>query len=589
MKKLYIFSLIGILMLGVFASCEDLDDSIGTDPYGGGKEPLGIKLLSQAPVPSSGVPGDTILFHAKGLSAWCNPSASRYDFKMYMGDEEVEIVDATDSTLLVKVPQEVSTGITYLVLQNQVFYGPTFTVNGNVSIDTNYGLYKNQKQFSGAIYDAMESKQRNQGGTFYIVGDFSYKINNSWTTCHGIGLVDGNGNITNATNNYFECLNGTVVQSSDGETTYPSSISLLSDNRMLVSGMFSNFYVPLTKNQQLQLGTTGNTVNADNICLLSPTALADTMQVTFSDSYTTSGTTVTYLPLPVSRFNGGFQQQVVRSFVVPASEAAKAESGADQQVIAVGNMTQYVATAWGTSYAGSQQVTTDVSGVVRMNLDGSLDDTYRPASLRLKGAQGGTIVDACVDEEGGIIVVGSFTSFDGVEARGIVRLDNMGRVDEAFMSNLQGGTNGKISSVNYNKVIKAIAIAGNFTQVGGHTTQYVALIGKDGKVDEKFMATGFEGGQPTFVSIVSQQKPKLVLSGTFTKYAGIHRPGFLILDKDGVATQRYNVSGTFNGTLHKVLETTTSLGGYGLLLLGDFTTFNSLTVNNAVMLQADFR
>ena len=581
MRKMNIWACLCLSLLWGFASCESLDDSIGSDPYGGGKEPLGIKLLSEAPVPSSGVPGDTILFHAKGLSAWCDPQAGRYDFRMFMGDEEAEIVSATDSTLQVKVPQEVSTGLTYLVLENQVFYGPMFTIDGNISIDRNYGLFKNQSQFSGAIYDAVESKQKNQGGTFYVVGDMSYKVNGSKTLCHGIGLIDRNGNITSQTNGYFESVNGSLVQSTDGTSAYPSSISLLKDNRMLVSGLFSNFYVPMTSQQNTQMGLS-NYINVNNMSLLTSTALADTLQLTFSDSYTTSGSTATSVPLPVASFNGGFREQVVRSFVVPTTDGG-------EKVIAVGNMTQYITTAWASAYANSVEQTSEIQSVCRLNMDGSLDASYRPASLSLAGPQGGTVSDACADEEGGVVIVGSFTSFDGIKAQGIVRLDAAGRVDESFMANLQGGVNGSVSCINYNTDIHAMVIAGNFTQVGNHSTQYLGIIRQDGSIDTSFSSKGFEGGQPTFATIVSKQKTKVVASGTFSQYAGVHRKGFLILDCDGVATQQYNVSGTFTGELHKVVETETSLGDYGLLLLGDFNMFNNETVNNAVMLQADFR
>ena len=46
------------------AACDSLDDSITDDPYGGGREPIGIKLLAEAPMPEKGYPGDTIVFKA---------------------------------------------------------------------------------------------------------------------------------------------------------------------------------------------------------------------------------------------------------------------------------------------------------------------------------------------------------------------------------------------------------------------------------------------------------------------------------------------------------------------------------------------
>lgn len=45
-------------------------------------------------------------------------------------------------------------------------------------------------------------------------------------------------------------------------------------------------------------------------------------------------------------------------------------------------------------------------------------------------------------------------------------------------------------------------------------------------------------------------KPHLVISGTFNKYAGITRQGFLILDMKGNAIQEFNVPGRFYGELY---------------------------------------
>lgn len=556
-------------------SCESLDDSIGTDPYGGGREPLGIKLLSEAPVPASGVPGDTVVFKAEGLSKWCNPASGRYDFTMYMGEEPAEIITATDTTLTVRVPQELSTGITYLVLQNQVFYGPTFTVNGNLSVDKEFGLYKDQTQFSGAIYDAVESKQKGQGNTFYLVGDINYMIDKG-NLCRGIALLNSNGNLTTSTNNYFKSVRGTIISALDVNKAYLRSVSLTHDNRMMVSGVFSNFYSAFTNDQKKYLKNT-TYLYTNNMTMLAANALVDTVQSVFSEGYTGSK----YIPLPVPSFNGGFKQEVLRSFVT------KAEKASDQKVIAVGNFNQYTTTDYQTSYYSSDEKLTTVSGVCRMNLDGSLDTSYRPAASH-PGANG-SITDAYLDEDNGVVLIGNFTAFDGKAANGVVRLDADGNVDDAYMSHIRNGFNGTITKVRYNEDTHSAIFVGRFTAVGNHHTQYIAKVGKDGVIDEGFKVEGFEGGVPTFGCIVSRQLPKVIVAGTFTTFKGVHRRGFLVLDMDGKVTQKFNVPGAFEGEIYQVRETETSLGEYGLLLLGDFTKFNGETVNNAVMLQADFQ
>lgn len=571
MKRIFLAM---ISLTAVLCSCEELDDSIGSDPYGGGKQPLGIKLLSEAPVPASGVPGDTILFKAKGLLNWCDPATGRYDFTMYMGEEPAEIVAATDTTLLVKVPQELSTGITYLVLQNQVFYGPTFTVNGNLSIDKEFGLYKDQSQFTGAIYDAVESRQKNQGGTFYLVGDLRCSVEKN--LCYSIALLDVNGNITTQRNSYFNTLKGSTYSYFDGGSTpYARSISLLKDNRMLVSGSLSNMYIPLSTNQR-KITDTNNILYVNNMAMLATDACLDTLQRVFSESYNGS----TNVPVPVPRFNGGFKQEVLKSFV---THAASVEN---QKVIAIGNFTQYTTTVYESSYASSNEVNSKVGSVCQLNLDGSLDTSYRPMATH-SGANG-NIVDGYLDEDNGLVLIGNFTNFDGVATNGIVRLDADGNVDTQYMANVGSGFDGSVTKVRYNEATQSAIFVGRFTAVSGHATQYVVKISKDGKIDTHFKVAGFEGGVPTFGCIVSQQMPKVVVAGTFNIFKGVHRRGFLVLDLDGNVTQKFNVPGSFEGEIYQVKETVTSLGEYGLLLLGDFSKFNGETVNNAIILQADF-
>jgi len=573
-SNFFILLMAMVSLVMTLAGCESLDDSIGSDPYGGGKQPLGIKLLSDAPTPASGVPGDTIMFKANGLLKWCDPASGRYDFTMYMGEEPAEIVTATDTTLFVKVPQELSTGITFLVLQNQVFYGPTFTVNGNLSIDKEFGLYKNKTQFTGTIYDAVESNQKNQGGTFYLVGDLSCSVDKN--NCRSIALLDVNGNITTQKNSYFNNLRGSTYSLLDGGSSpYARSISLLKDNRMLVSGNLSNMYLPLSYDQ-MKITDTNNMLYINNMALLSTDACLDSLQMVFSESYNGSKNIL----VPVPSFNGGFKQEVLKSFVTHASTVG------EQKVIAVGNFTQYATTAYDNSYASSNEVISKVGCVCRLNLDGSMDTSYRPLSTH-SGANG-SIVDAYVDEDNGVVLIGSFTTFDGVPASGVVRLDANGNVDAQYMAHIGSGFNGTVTKVRYNEATRSAVFVGRFTEVGGLATQYIAKIGKDGKIDENFQVSGFEGGVPTFGCIVSKQSPKVIVAGTFNIFKGVHRRGFLVLDLDGNVTQKFNVPGAFEGELYQVKETVTSLGEYGLLLLGDFDKFNGEVVNNAVMLQADF-
>ena len=62
---------------------------------------------------------------------------------------------ATDTTLTVRVPDECVSSNTYLVMENQVFYGPYFPIEGNISVDKSWKL--SSDVVDGIVYGAISS------------------------------------------------------------------------------------------------------------------------------------------------------------------------------------------------------------------------------------------------------------------------------------------------------------------------------------------------------------------------------------------------------------------------------------------------
>lgn len=119
---------------------------------------------------------------------YCDPQNEAYQFKFYVGEEESKIVTATDTTLTIVVPEEVSSGLTYLVMDNQAFYGPLFSVLGNVSVDTSWGLYA--KGANDIVYGCLE--RYTTVPNYFVVWRFT-TIGD--VTLTGIGYVDYQGTV----------------------------------------------------------------------------------------------------------------------------------------------------------------------------------------------------------------------------------------------------------------------------------------------------------------------------------------------------------------------------------------------------------
>ena len=564
----YSIGLYGVLcLLAGLSGCEELDHSISEDPYGGGKVQFGLRLLSEDPVPAKGYPGDTVVFKADGLLDYCVPEKGEYAFKFYLGEQETKILAATDTTLTVRVPDECVSSNTYLVMENQVFYGPYFPIEGNISVDKSWKL--SSDVVDGIVYGAISQYGKPQNN--YLVGGFSHLAQyEHWC----IGHVNSKGEVTRWSSSDFGTDYGVKTSVFEEDVPpYINSISAFEDGRMLVSGMFSAFEVYNPKNGGLY--DLGDRVYVNNIMVLRSNAHPDTtQQYIFEDAGTESnGTPIRY---SFSKLNGGSLQPIVRSFVTSA-----------QKIVAVGNLTQYVCNEYASSYVDSKQRISSVASAFRMDDCGVLDSTYRLVDRtgRYSGAGGGNITDACMDKDDGVVLVGSFTSFDGVPAPGMVRLDADGNVDHAFLENLGTGPDGNVTMVRYNKALNKMMVVGGFEHVNGQPRQQMAMLNPDGTLDGTFVPREIGGGAVNFAQLID--KEKVIVSGTFSTYGGVPRLGFLILEMDGTAQQKFNVPGTFNGQLYHVAETETTLGSYGLLLMGSFDRFNGQKANNVLMLEVN--
>ena len=132
-----------------------------------------------------------------------------------------------------------------------------------------------------------------------------------------------------------------------------------------------------------------------------------------------------------------------------------------------------------TSYNGTQR-----NGIARIQTSGELDPTFDPGDgINIVG--GDFISDVGVQTDGKIVVVGSFTSFNGQACGNIIRLNTNGTIDTSFRSTAGSGANGTVRSV----VVRAdgkIIIGGDFTLFNGTSRKYVARLNGDGTVDTTY-------------------------------------------------------------------------------------------------------
>jgi uncharacterized delta-60 repeat protein len=268
--------------------------------------------------------------------------------------------------------------------------------------------------------------------------------------------------------------------------------------------------------------------------------------------------------------------------------------------------------------------------LVRVNISGTLDDTFNPS-----GTGANQIIDVIrVDGTGRIYIGGSFTQFNGVNRGGLARLSAAGALDANFNNQAGNGidwpnsgvytlnflndgslaiggyfrrfntrrlnnfavagntgvivegfnptwdANGEVRALTALQGGKILALGFNFTHVNKQARNRIAMLHADGSLDEDFKpGTGFD----SFVfEAVQQPDGKIVVVGFFKNYNGTPRNGIARINLDGSLDAGFD-PGTGGDNIYSV-----ALRPDGKILIGGFfTSFNGKEKNRIALLNAN--
>lgn len=218
----------------------------------------------------------------------------------------------------------------------------------------------------------------------------------------------------------------------------------------------------------------------------------------------------------------------------------------DGKIIVVGNFTQY------------NGITKN--RIVRLNIDGTLDSTFNIGS----GAN--NLVNTCdLQSDGKIIVAGSFTSYNGVTYRRIIRLNNDGSLDTTF--NTSTSANSAIKTVCIQSDGKII-IGGEFSTYKGVTANRIIRLNSDSTIDTTFdSGTGFFNFVNT---IICQTDGKILVGGYFTSYNDISKNRILRLNNDGSIDSSFNSNASITNSTSSIpsFVQTISIQSNGKIIFG---------------------
>lgn len=514
------------------------------DPYANGKQALGIQFRSKLPSPAIASAGDEVDINVRGLLKYSGK------FKLYVNELEAEVVNLTDSTLKFKVPQNASTGGIWVTvddpsLDNQTFFGPTMQIAGKVSFDTGFQVVNGSNY---PIYDIL----RLPAGGYFLAGAFTDYENRATKD-----LPIGNLAQINAMGAAETTLNFGI-----GANYLINSVNRISsgaqNGKFLIAGYFSSFNTKRANRANI------NSITRLNLDGTLDSTIIDVVNATPNDPSKNRDT--------VPSFNGGVQGNIKKIFTY------------NDQIYAVGNFDYYLRAFYERSTYDSKVFDRVLMRqMVRMNMDGSMDQTfhYDPATKQSPNAANGNINDAIQMPDGKLVLVGTFTTFNGIAKRRVVRINLDGSVDNTF--NTGNGADDEITSITYNAATNKILLGGTFKTFNGQPRAGVAMLDADGALTTGFTFPTLSGGIVNFAGQLNNGK--IIVTGSFNLYRNILRQGFMVLNPDGTLASGYNNTGVFQGTVEKMIETTSTAGNPAVILVGNIFRFDNIPAKNIIRVE----
>ncbi|MCX2473761.1 DUF5008 domain-containing protein [Pedobacter sp. MC2016-05] len=539
---------LGLLLGATIVGCEKA--ALQDDPYGGGKKPVEFTFVAKNIDKESVNAGDVISVKVAGLAKF------REDYKVYVNEAEAEVIknSTNDTTLVFKVPLNASTGSVWVTSMGQTFFGPIVNVGGKISFDNTW------KVVNGSDYLPIYDIEALPSGRYFLSGAF-FNFEGKATEkvpIGGIAQVDADGGYLTTDVNFGKGVGGgfksvySVARINTGSQA----------GKFILAGSFTSFNSTRPNRQTLSNMVRLNTVASPGLATMDSLVLTDIVNPKPEEIYKNGDT--------VSAFNGGTDGYIRKAMVL------------DEKIYVVGNFQNYRKIFFrGSSYDEKIYDVTRMRQLVRMDVNGSMDSTYRfnPSTKQSPAAGNGEIKDAVLLNDGSLILVGSFTTFDGKPANRIVKLKPDGTIDDSFK--VGSGTDGDIYSIRWNESTQKYVVAGLFTTFNGKAAVGINLLNADGSNVSTFIPEAIAGGIATFAGQL--MNGKIIVAGSFNNYGGFLRQGFMVIENTGKLAVGYNNTGGFQGQIYDMIENR-SANGSKVILVGSILRFNSRLPKNIMRL-----
>ncbi|MGB3586010.1 MAG: hypothetical protein WBA23_05700 [Tunicatimonas sp.] len=169
---------------------------------------------------------------------------------------------------------------------------------------------------------------------------------------------------------------------------------------------------------------------------------------------------------------------------------------------------------------------TPAKGAVAINEQGQLNTNFLPD---LGGKP--SVNDALLASEGSLIISGNFTEINGVSANSIAKLSAVGKVDEAFSSNISIGPEMRVNTIVL-QPNKKILVGGSFKMPNRYEQSGVIRLESNGKLDQSFSSEiNHSGGGATKIHL--SEDGSMLVAGHSNYYVNTVYRNLIKLDSTG--------------------------------------------------------
>lgn len=169
----------------------------------------------------------------------------------------------------------------------------------------------------------------------------------------------------------------------------------------------------------------------------------------------------------------------------------------------------------------------------RVNANGTFDSSFTPSVMVSTGSvncgncfAGFAPTNMLLQPDGKIIVVGAFSSYNGLSRTNIVRLTATGAVDMSF--NASAATDRAILEVILEPMSNKLLLGGEFTSFSGTPVSKMIRLTTSGQLDTSFNigsgtldSSGSTNTHNNIVALKKQADGKVIVAGKFTSFNGV--------------------------------------------------------------------